>query len=459
MPSSLQHETSTGTVQSSKPSVYPPPPQTIGILAAPSLAAPSVPPPSPPPNAAPTGVTERNRKSSWDPSMPHARQHSPDIDHRRGQIPNTPYISSRMILPSRSSGDTDDDDTGLTERRNTGVSWGTANYQSNPTENTIRNNSFSPSAHRMINQGNRQNSWDPPVPNFQPYPSYIDSRRVQNPSNPFIPPLPSVIASPRYNPNDNAGVTESRTSGPAWSKATQVAMTPNIGMASLYDASLPSAHPTGNPSWSVDVYSQRLQVTGERLRGYQMTRLALRFESQLNDLFAGSLVPLTQQHRPHELEKITDQATVFFSSFHSNAHWYTDVENLPHRVGKVIDGLTANSRNSDLGFRFMRFRFPYITFEWFLQTPYCEIYAKMHRNGYQPTEVEVLWKAWARAGAASGLVAYGSIKDTIQIVVVGPNEWERIMLITDRHFIVTQVFQPELMTPVPYHRELPPLSR
>jgi len=58
-----------------------------------------------------------------------------------------------------------------------------------------------------------------------------------------------------------------------------------------------------------------------------------------------------------------------------------------------------------------------------------------------------------------GLVAYGSIKDTIRIFVTGPNHWDRIALITNRHFIITQVFQPELMTPVPYHRALPPLSQ
>ena len=91
-------------------------------------------------------------------------------------------------------------------------------------------------------------------------------------------------------------------------------------------------------------------------------------------------------------------------TFYSIAHWYTDVENLPHRVGKVIDGLTPNSRNFHVGFRFMRFRFPYVKFEWFLQTSYCEIYTKMDLEStkFQPAEVEVLWKAWARAGAASG---------------------------------------------------------
>lgn len=53
----------------------------------------------------------------------------------------------------------------------------------------------------------------------------------------------------------------------------------------------------------------------------------------------------------------------------------------------------------------MRFRFPYVKFEWFLQTSYCEIYSKMDLDStkFQPTEVEVLWKAWAQAGAASGI--------------------------------------------------------
>ena len=50
-----------------------------------------------------------------------------------------------------------------------------------------------------------------------------------------------------------------------------------------------STHPITNTSWDVHVYSQTLQIKGERLRRYQIVRSKLRFESQLNDLFSGSL--------------------------------------------------------------------------------------------------------------------------------------------------------------------------
>jgi hypothetical protein len=52
---------------------------------------------------------------------------------------------------------------------------------------------------------------------------------------------------------------------------------------------LTSTHPITNPPWTMYVYSQKLLITGERLHRYRIVRSKLRFESQLNDLFSGSL--------------------------------------------------------------------------------------------------------------------------------------------------------------------------
>lgn len=82
------------------------------------------------------------------------------------------------------------------------------------------------------------------------------------------------------------------------------------------------------------------------------------------------------------------------------ASWFVDVQNIQPRVGNVIHGLTPTSRNFDLGSRFLRFRFPYISFEWFVQTPYFEIASCTPEH---TVDVEILWKAWSRAGAASGM--------------------------------------------------------
>ncbi|KDR67391.1 hypothetical protein GALMADRAFT_273212 [Galerina marginata CBS 339.88] len=506
-PPGPKHETPEGSERSPTPPVDPPQSQTLGLVPPHSTNSPSRPPPTLQQSIVSTDETEQ---SSWNPPLPHAQlgRHNPDPGYQRLWTPSTPFISP---------GDLPDE---VNENRDAGASWGPVNHQVSPAEEEMAFNGPMSSTRISKKKKKQQSSLGPAVPYPQPRSDDFDDRRVWTPSTAYIQPLGTPPGdtedrnagagwgSASYQVNPPRKATRFDRAPPSahspyneqnWQESLDSAnpyrtqrrrrspdldhqparnpnvpfmqpgpggpVTPNVGLALRYDSTLPSAHSISNPSWVVDVYSQRLQITNERLRLYQDARLQLIFESQLNDLFAGSLVPLTQQYRPHDIEKIMEQATVFFSSFHSNAHWYTDVGNLPHRIGKVIDGLTANSRNSDLGFRFMRFRFPYIKFEWFLETPYSEILAKMRlgtgSNEYQPTEVEVLWKAWARAGAASGLVAYGSIKDTIQIAVTGPNEWDRVpvMLIADRHFIITQVFQPELMTPVPYHRELPPLSR
>jgi len=77
-----------------------------------------------------------------------------------------------------------------------------------------------------------------------------------------------------------------RNAGAAWGPVT-----PWVGMAMATrdDETVTSTHQITNQSWDVHVYSQKLQITGERLRHYQIVRSKLRFESQLTDLFSGSL--------------------------------------------------------------------------------------------------------------------------------------------------------------------------
>lgn len=123
--------------------------------------------------------------------------------------------------------------------------------------------------------------------------------------------------------------------------------------------------------------------------------------------------------------------------------------------------------------RFSSFRFPFVRFEWHIETPYY-VWQNMKKD--TTAEIKVLWKAWTRDTAASGvynnlscfesnsslglitflrdsgLVAYGFITDTIR-------QTGDFLLIENRLFNVTNVVQAELMTPVPYLPHIRPLSR
>ena len=85
----------------------------------------------------------------------------------------------------------------------------------------------------------------------------------------------------------------------------------------------------------------------------------------------------------------------------------------------------------------------------------------------QSVVMKSLWKAWACAGSASGpsfrvsylklilsvagIVAYGFCKDALTV------DDHQNLIISEREFHVIKVFQPELMTPIPYPIEVPPL--
>jgi len=208
-------------------------------------------------------------------------------------------------------------------------------------------------------------------------------------------------------------------------------------------------------AWYMEVYSLQRRVLFSQIRQCRLTRSSGSLQAQIHDLLAGSLVPLTHQYTARQVDKIGKQAEFFFASFDTSANWFVDVQNLQPVVGNVINGLTPNSRKSGLGDRFLRFRFPCISFEWFVQTPYFEIASCTSKHA---VEVDIIWKAWSNAGAASGLVAYGFIKDSVKLEknLDSARLNRTSFVILERHFIVTQIFQPELMTPVPYPRIVPP---
>ncbi|KAF8993890.1 hypothetical protein BDQ17DRAFT_111419 [Cyathus striatus] len=134
---------------------------------------------------------------------------------------------------------------------------------------------------------------------------------------------------------------------------------------------------------------------------------------------------------------------------HSTITWYVDVDNLPPNIGRSLYGVTINSRNTDIGSRFIRFRFPHVFFE-------ASQLMSVTPVATSGINTRAIWKAWARGGTTSGLVAYGIVSEEM---IWHTQERKQVLKIVKRHFTVLQVQQPELFTPVPYPRQIPPLSR
>ncbi|TFK32763.1 hypothetical protein BDQ12DRAFT_670822 [Crucibulum laeve] len=158
-------------------------------------------------------------------------------------------------------------------------------------------------------------------------------------------------------------------------------------------------------------------------------------------------VPLTESL--NDQEKLVAQASQFLSAFsEEKSTWEIDVKNIPDRQGKVIYGVSKNSRDTAIVGRFLRFRFPLVKFEWHIESPYSEV-NKLLARSKQDVQIEFLWKAWARGGASPNLVAYGTCKDTL--IVTNSGE----LVIKKRKFIIMSVLRPELMTPIPYALHTP----
>ncbi|KAJ7813354.1 hypothetical protein B0H14DRAFT_3149959 [Mycena olivaceomarginata] len=180
----------------------------------------------------------------------------------------------------------------------------------------------------------------------------------------------------------------------------------------------------------------------------RMMRQELRISEILHDLLASSLVPLTKNIT--SAVDYRSQAIEFLSCFRDgDVEWDVNVAALPSIQRHAIYGSTENARRKGVDWRFQRFRFPYVHFEWHLQTSYSELNARISQGANRPIPIKFLWKAWTRNQAASAVIAVGSCDDTL-IFVSLPNAQHLTLVISRRVFNVTKVIQPELMKPVPY---------
>jgi hypothetical protein len=225
--------------------------------------------------------TEQNRPSSWFPPTPGGYlPRRSDLDDQGQRRPITPFIPP-LSSPS-------------------GPSFDTSNYRAGVNPDYHNSGWYS------------SNIMAPGPPAHDPITTpYAGVALRYGPSVPWAPAGYPV----NWTTPTGAGVALRydgvRNAGAAWGMAT-----PWVGMATRDDEAVTSTHPTPNltsahptpnptsthpttnststhpitnPSWAVHVYSQTLQIAGERLRRYQIVRSKLRFESQLNDLFSGSL--------------------------------------------------------------------------------------------------------------------------------------------------------------------------
>ena len=247
------------------------------------------------PSAHPTS-TEQSRHSSWVPPTPNPyRYRRPDLDDQDSETqryPNTPFIPP-LSSPSGSSSANSDDRAGVNaDYRNSGWDSGLSpvNYRALGAT-SYYGGGLPPST-----------PWtqaDYPLPRPQdnhPTPSgagaalrYVAGvRNVGNTWGTYYTPWVGVAtrgdeAAPSAHP-----VTSPNSTHPT---ATVTPTHPNTAnpTSTHPTATSISRHPVTNPSWAVHVYSETLQITGEMLHRYQVARSKLRFESQLNDLFSGSL--------------------------------------------------------------------------------------------------------------------------------------------------------------------------
>jgi len=158
-------------------------------------------------------------------------------------------------------------------------------------------------------------------------------------------------------------------------------------------------------------------------------------------------------------EGIIRQAESFLSSFEEfDTEWEVDILNSNRVQGQAIHGPSSNSRNRRAIYRFVRFRFPHVHFEYQSNEPYNLIGKKLLARSEKAEETErvvpvkTLWKAWSKNGAASGLVAYGFCDDHFILNSEGHP------VINFRRFTVANVFQSELMNPIPYPHDIPPFQ-
>ncbi|KAF9004992.1 hypothetical protein BDQ17DRAFT_1541022 [Cyathus striatus] len=210
---------------------------------------------------------------------------------------------------------------------------------------------------------------------------------------------------------------------------------PGTKQIKFQDERSDKALPQASFSWVLEVYGQSRKLTPEKILKYK--------EYNIIGILQNSLNPLTDRLQAANINMIENQAAKFFSAFDPSAQWYINIDSLPPHIGNIISGVTSNSRKTDIGSRFMRFRFPLVFFEVSTITPPAP--TESLKDHWSSTAI---WRAWVKEGANAGLAAYGRVHDEISW-----SEWK----IVKRTFEVIQVTQPELFTPVPYPRD-PPVS-
>ncbi|KAJ6615188.1 hypothetical protein B0H10DRAFT_2191107 [Mycena sp. CBHHK59/15] len=197
-------------------------------------------------------------------------------------------------------------------------------------------------------------------------------------------------------------------------------------------------------STSLAVIGNTINITTDQLnyeRG-KHARGQCTISEHLHNLLAASLVPLTDNSPPTN-NTTTPQATTFLRAFaHQQVEWVIHTEGLPHNIHSMVAGTTANAWNPLASYRFLRFRFPLVDFEWHVQTLYHKL-AVLAPGTAGEAETKVQWKMWAKTGNSSGLVAYGFITDRIILNAACHLE------IRHRDFYVTRVILPELIAPIP----------
>ena len=249
------------------------------------------------PSAHPTSTaSEQNRQSSWFPSTPDPyRFGMPDLD----ELEETQRRSITSFIPPLSS-------PSGPSFHNSG--WSPLHYQAPgpPVNNTIpHTQSYAGAATRIpyYGDGVRPSATPAGYPGLRLRANYPDwmapgtALRYDGVHNagaewgfqhtPWVGMAMATrddeAATSTYYPVTSPTSTHptTTTSTPTHPTTNPTSMRPTTTSTSM--------HPITNPSWAVHVYSQTLHITGERLRRYQIVRSKLRFESQLNDLFSGSL--------------------------------------------------------------------------------------------------------------------------------------------------------------------------
>lgn len=92
---------------------------------------------------------------------------------------------------------------------------------------------------------------------------------------------------------------------------------------------------------------------------------------------------------------------------HPAVIWEVIVSDLPRPQRQAIYGLTDYSRHPSAVARFLRFRFPFVRFEWHVKTSYSALATLTPGGG--TTDVSFSWTALASGSSSFGMCYYVNI--------------------------------------------------